>query len=849
VSFEAKPVRQHTKEIEPKQFACTLAPSLKTRSLKKRALLLFALGWLLAFKSFAQAPYEGVDFWFSYNQNYEVTSLCSNLKLSIYAEQNSLITLEAPIANWTNSLFVAAGTMVTVNVPSSAGYCYGNTGVYGKGIHLTASTPITASVFNNCMNASEDATLLFPVSMLGNDYLAVSWNDQNQLAEAIAVATEDNTTLEVTPPGGATTSVMLDAGEVYKYQIFAGDVTGTRIVSVCDASGYAAPIAVFSGNPFTNLSQTNSDRDIAMEQLMPVTSWGTHFQVPEIPCHPEFRVLIIANENGTQVITGGIAVSLNAGQSAILSTYTERWVIADKPIAVFAFTYGGDAFPGNCDANPMLIGVSPSEQGIQRGRFITFDNPFVPRYMDVTILTESTNTGGVTFNGAPVTSWTPMAVPPGYPAHSFSKIDLPAGSTDYLIDAGNGTFTAIYTAHIHAYSNGYGIGFQVNFDPFEIGYLGDTLPAPQWTDTLCACEPITFIGPDPNMTYLWDFGDGTTATDNAVSHQYSNGSFTVTMSEPNGQGCFSQTHQHTLEIVNCDISMQPSTPICTGDSVVLTVTAPSATTFLWSTGATTNSITVTPNTTTNYSVQVNGGSLSLCDTITVYVVPAPALNIPPTVSLCRGDSYVLSTGISNAAHVWSTGSNADSIVIAAGGTYSVLVDNGQCSVSDTTLVLETPYPSPPALDSIEYCIGLSNLLDAGNAGSTYLWNTGATTQTIEVMEVGTYTATIASPAGCTNTASFVVEECSIELFIPNAITPNADGDNDVWIIENIDSYPDNRVMVFNRNGQKLFDEDDYANNWAGTWHGQQLPAGAYFYVVDIGNDRMYKGTIHIILEP
>lgn len=86
-----------------------------------------------------------------------------------------------------------------------------------------------------------------------------------------------------------------------------------------------------------------------------------------------------------------------------------------------------------------------------------------------------------------------------------------------------------------------------------------------------------------------------------------------------------------------------------------------------------------------------------------------------------------------------------------------------------------------------------------------------------------------------------------ELVIPNTITPNGDGINDVWIIDNIEFYPNNVVEIFNRNGSSIFKSVNYTNNWNGQYNGQDLPATTYYYIIDLGS-KILKGDLSIIRE-
>ena len=67
------------------------------------------------------------------------------------------------------------------------------------------------------------------------------------------------------------------------------------------------------------------------------------------------------------------------------------------------------------------------------------------------------------------------------------------------------------------------------------------------------------------------------------------------------------------------------------------------------------------------------------------------------------------------------------------------------------------------------------------------------------------------------------------------MTPNNDGDNDAFVIPCLDAYPDNEIRVYNRWGDLVYRKNGYANDWEGTYNGQVLPVGTYFYIIDLGD--------------
>ena len=99
--------------------------------------------------------------------------------------------------------------------------------------------------------------------------------------------------------------------------------------------------------------------------------------------------------------------------------------------------------------------------------------------------------------------------------------------------------------------------------------------------------------------------------------------------------------------------------------------------------------------------------------------------------------------------------------------------------------------------------------------------------------------------------SITVEPCG--LVIPTAFTPNGDNQNETWGIVGIDAkYPTNIVKVFNRWGELLYEsfEGNYSSNeWDGTYKGEALPVGSYYYIIELAKDQSSEplnGTVSII---
>ena len=80
-----------------------------------------------------------------------------------------------------------------------------------------------------------------------------------------------------------------------------------------------------------------------------------------------------------------------------------------------------------------------------------------------------------------------------------------------------------------------------------------------------------------------------------------------------------------------------------------------------------------------------------------------------------------------------------------------------------------------------------------------------------------------------------------DLVIPNIFTPNGDNTNDLFIIANLEYYPNSHLQIFNRWGKKIYDSPDYQNDW----NGSNYSDGVYYFILD-SNSKLYTNFITIL---
>jgi len=230
--------------------------------------------------------------------------------------------------------------------------------------------------------------------------------------------------------------------------------------------------------------------------------------------------------------------------------------------------------------------------------------------------------------------------------------------------------------------------------------------------------------------------------------------FTVTAT--NNGGC---PVSGTIDVILLFDSFElgPDINICEGELVTLETGYDASYAHDWSTGESTPTIEVV--TSNNYSVIVTSPEgCSETDAMNLIVHALPTVNLGQDQSLCEGDQYVIDALNNGSDFVWSTDELTQAILVDETGDYSVEVtDFWGCINSDEITVVfhENPIVDLPAITTI--CEDETVVLDAGNPGSTYDWNSGQSSQTIEVNNEYTFEVTVTNQFGCVGSGTSAVQ--------------------------------------------------------------------------------------------
>jgi gliding motility-associated-like protein len=96
-----------------------------------------------------------------------------------------------------------------------------------------------------------------------------------------------------------------------------------------------------------------------------------------------------------------------------------------------------------------------------------------------------------------------------------------------------------------------------------------------------------------------------------------------------------------------------------------------------------------------------------------------------------------------------------------------------------------------------------------------------------------YRLTVRSNDGCGTSSDETQVLVFEKIKVPNTFTPNGDGYNDVWQIDLLDLFENSITEVYNTAGQLVHRSVGYSKPWDGTRNGKRLPAGTYYYLIDL----------------
>jgi gliding motility-associated-like protein len=322
--------------------------------------------------------------------------------------------------------------------------------------------------------------------------------------------------------------------------------------------------------------------------------------------------------------------------------------------------------------------------------------------------------------------------------------------------------------------------------------------------------------------------------------------------------CQTFSEPFTIDVVkNPSFKLPDTTTVCAGE--ILSLHADGGTYFDWTLPDLTTSkkhFLDIPNATKSngglYTVVITQDNCTF-KTQTWVVVGKPIFATVDNayLTVCEGDAVQLgANGGTTYKWVPSTGLDHDDVAKPMASPtitteYNVVINNGDCEQQRTVKVTVIKKPKANAGKDKGIQEGDAVKLDGAIAGNVanYYWTSSdntsyftSLTPVVSPTESTTYTLHLESSNNCGTVSDNVFVRVFKKLTIPTTITPNNDGVNDIWNIDKLITYPESVLTVYTRDGQEVFRTVGDAKHWNGIYQGRQLPAGTYYYVIDLKNN-------------
>ncbi|WP_204336724.1 T9SS type B sorting domain-containing protein [Cryomorpha ignava] len=182
-------------------------------------------------------------------------------------------------------------------------------------------------------------------------------------------------------------------------------------------------------------------------------------------------------------------------------------------------------------------------------------------------------------------------------------------------------------------------------------------------------------------------------------------------------------------------------------------------------------------------------------------------------------------------------------------TYIFYGTDGFCETQDTIYIQVLANPDADAGIDREVFVEEVFTLGGNPTSATavsYLWSPNPT-ESLNItsanpsgylLESTDFIVVVSDQNGCLGRDTVYVEVLP-DVIVTSGFTPNGDGVNDTWVIDNMELFPNNVVNIFNRWGQAVYSQTPYnsGNAWDGTYEGEKLPVGTYYYTIELNDDR------------
>jgi PKD repeat protein len=630
---------------------------------------------------------EGTEFWTTFMPHVDKNT---NTKVVMVTSKfNTTGTVTIREINYNVSFSVKAFDVALIEVPQIAQVTESEVTTT---MSVLVETALPCAVFiHQYSNRRSEASIVLPKESLGNSYYVVahsgfSNNNNSYNSHFSIIGTEDNTTVKVKikaptlkgKPEESTHTISLNRGEVYLFiaDVPLSDFTGSYVES-------DKPVAVFSGNPWTEVPKGCSTWDNLIEQMYPINTWGKEFVGA-----PSFNALedyyrILASEDSTTVIANGKSYILNAGQFEAFRHSGALYVKGDKPILVAQYLMGSSC-TGYRIGDPSILLLNSFEQN--KDTIIIFNSGFQviqENYINIILKTKD----------IPVTQLDRVPVSTNAIANkviegtSFSYLTFQVQPGSHLItNQGCGVIASVYgygPAESYAYGGG------ANFRDLSI--------APIITQGGCLNDSLKFeVGlSSNNASLIWDFGDGASSTLFSPVHIYKQaGDYLVRLTVKDD--CNSNTKEYTQTInisARKSIDFRGDTILCENDKIDLKSIASANSLIKWTSpnGSTFSSSNLFIDKAKlsmkgKYSLIANEkGCLTFPRNFELNILTQPKVALPNKMYYCKDG---ISINIPSQYTVeWNGNPSTNEIFVSQDETFNVkYIDEKGCSNFDTIQV-------------------------------------------------------------------------------------------------------------------------------------------------------------------
>ncbi len=604
---------------------------------------------------------EGTEFWFGFMQGRDYNNQGHSAQITVTARKSTTFMIyigksTTPYNGTTYTL--TANSSLQITLPLAQVEATGSESVQDRAIHLVANDSVNVYALNWAVNSS-DVAVMYPVKSLGTMYYTMCYTPHvntdvthGRNSEFLIVASEDNTTVKITPsvvttglkPAKTTFSITLNKGEVYQVQSLnasglagQGDLTGSYITS-------DKPVAVYAGSLSTTIPVTSTGGwDHLYEQMPPINAWGMEYYAVPLALRAKHYFRVMSSQDTTAVYIGSTMVTLyHKGDFHEFILSGSAKILADKPVLVSQYSPSKNndgVFDG------FMVILSPVSQAKNDVTFVAYTSTLVTNYY-VNIVTPTSETGNIQLDGATLGGFNPF---PDDQRYSYVQRSITMGTHRLRNLNPNEGFIAYVYGFGSNEAYGYGVGFNLNLI-LDLSEDLENLPnLSDKGDTLAICQGESVkLDAGPYFDYYkWSTGDSVRAISVSKQARYKVTAWTV-------DGCIQSDSIYILvrnpqTDIGKDLAGCPpfSAELDGGDGFKG---------YLWSTGETSRIIVV--DSTGQYSVKaIDRYGCPAKDTILFTVYPVPDVSIDGSSLLCGTQSGTVKVNFSGTDDkVWTGGS-------------------------------------------------------------------------------------------------------------------------------------------------------------------------------------------------